>query len=387
MEIQAVAHQKNWYDKMHKLVLIIPVIMLLVSIAYMVSFYQTHGDFIKKDVSLSGGATVTIFDSKIDAAAVSVKLKSEFPDLQYRVLSDFRSGQQKGVSFETASSSKEIVSALEKELGYTLTTDNSSVEFSGAALSIGFYAQLIDAIIAAFLLMSWVVFIIFCSSWKTRAFSTMLTFFAASIVLSSVSWIKVLSLLLIISAAIVVLFVKNSKKFDKIIAVVSAIVLPLIIYLIPNEMFLVFAGIGLIALYIYNSIPSFAVILCAFADILMTLTVVNMLGVSLSSAGIIAFLMLIGYSVDTDILMTTRLLRTKEGTLNHRLFEAFKTGMTMTLTAIASIGIAFLMVYSFSNTLRQIFGIILIGLGFDIINTWITNASMLKWFMEAKHRL
>jgi preprotein translocase subunit SecF len=140
----------------------------------------------------------------------------------------------------------------------------------------------------------------------------------------------------------------------------------------------------LIGIFVYYSIPSFAVILSAFADIVMTLAVVDMAGMNLSIAGVIAFLMLIGYSVDTDILLTSRLLKDKEGNVNHRLFGAFKTGITMTLTAIAAVGVSLIIIYNFSSTLKQIFTIILIGLGFDIINTWITNASVLKWYMGVK---
>ena len=53
-----------------------------------------------------------------------------------------------------------------------------------------------------------------------------------------------------------------------------------------------------------NLVPSrSSYYLAAFADILMTFVVVNILGIKMSSAGIIALLMLIGYSVDTDILL------------------------------------------------------------------------------------
>lgn len=376
--------QKNWYDKSYKLLLIIPVFIFLVSIIFMISFYHQHGDFLKKDVSLTGGTTVTIFDTKADAKSIAASLQKQFPDLEYRVISDFGSGQQKGFSVETSSQSQNVTQALEKILGYSLTPDNSSVEFSGATLSGGFYVQLINAIIAAFLLMAWVVFLIFSHSWKIRAFSTMITFFGASVVLSSIGWLKALAVLLILAGGCIAVFNKKSSNIERILAVVGIIVLPLVLYLYPYELLVLFAGAGLIAIYIYNSIPSFAIILSAFADIFMTLVVVDIFGISISSAGIIAFLMLIGYSVDTDILLTTRLLRSSEGSVNQRIFGAFKTGMTMTLTAIASVGVSLLLVYSFSGTLRQIFEIILIGLFFDIFNTWITNASMLKWFMEAK---
>jgi preprotein translocase subunit SecF len=131
-------------------------------------------------------------------------------------------------------------------------------------------------------------------------------------------------------------------------------------------------------------VPSLAVIISAFADILMTLALVDILGIKLSSAGIIAFLMLIGYSVDTDILLTNRVLKRTEGTLNQRIFGAFKTGVTMTLTSFAAILFAFIVVRTFSIVLSQIFTILLIGLGFDILNTWITNVSILKWYVNKK---
>ena len=140
----------------------------------------------------------------------------------------------------------------------------------------------------------------------------------------------------------------------------------------------------LVFLYIRTSVPSIAVIFAAFADIVMTVAVIDLLEVNISAAGIVAFLMLIGYSVDTDILLTSRTLRNREGTVNQRIFGAFKTGITMTLAAIASVGVSLIIIYSFSETLKQIFGIILIGLVMDIMNTWMTNASILKWYMEAK---
>ena len=142
---------------------------------------------------------------------------------------------------------------------------------------------------------------------------------------------------------------------------------------------------GFVVFIIFRTfIPSTAVILSAFADILMTLALFNFLGMKMSTAGIIAFLMLIGYSVDTDILLTTRILKRQEGSLNKRIFGAFKTGITMTLTSLLAISFALFIVKSFSVILSQIFTILIIGLGFDILNTWITNVSILKWYVEAK---
>ena len=148
---------------------------------------------------------------------------------------------------------------------------------------------------------------------------------------------------------------------------------------------LAFFFMAVVVFIIFRSfVPSLTVILSAFADILMTLTFVNLLGMKMSSAGIIAFLMLIGYSVDTNILLTTRLLKRHEGSINQRIVGAFKTGITMTLTSLLAIIIALFVVKSFSPVLTQIFTILSIGLCFDIFNTWITNTSILKWYLNKK---
>ena len=56
----------------------------------------------------------------------------------------------------------------------------------------------------------------------------------------------------------------------------------------------------------------------------------------------------------------------------------------MTLTSLLAIIVALVVVRSFSIVLTQIFTILTIGLGFDILNTWITNVSILKWYVEKK---
>src|SRR3989344_2548200 len=53
-------------------------------------------------------------------------------------------------------------------------------------------------------------------------------------------------------------------------------------------------------------IPGLAVISAALTDILAALAVIDILGIKLSAAGIVSFLLIIGYSIDTDILLTTR---------------------------------------------------------------------------------
>lgn len=131
-------------------------------------------------------------------------------------------------------------------------------------------------------------------------------------------------------------------------------------------------------------IPSIAVISAALTDILAALVVVNLIGIKLSSAGIVAFLLVIGYSIDTDILLTTRLLkRREEGPLYERLKHAMKTGLTMTFAAIASLSVGYFV--AIPQELKQMFLIIVIALVFDIITTYAGNAGILIHYCKKKN--
>ncbi|MBR9690174.1 protein translocase subunit SecF [Candidatus Woesearchaeota archaeon] len=139
---------------------------------------------------------------------------------------------------------------------------------------------------------------------------------------------------------------------------------------------------ALVFFYFRNFVPSLAIILAAFSDMIITLAVISFLDVRITTAGIAAFLMLIGYSVDTDILLTNRVLKRKEGTVVDRTFSAMKTGMTMNITTLIAIIIS--LIVSESEVLKQIMLILLIGLLADIVNTWIQNAGLLRWYLERK---
>jgi preprotein translocase subunit SecF len=282
------------HDKYYKILLLIPAVLLLISLISIGMTYSKTGDLFAKDISLTGGTTVTL-NGQFDIEKLTLDLENKLPELNVRRVYDLVSNEEKAVIIETTEEGSKTKEILEDYIGYELTGENSSFEFTGSSLSESFYSQLMLAILIAFIFMGIVVFIIF------RSF-----------------------------------------------------------------------------------VPSTAVIISAFADIVMTLALVNMLGMKMSSAGIVAFLMLIGYSVDTDILLTTRILKRSEGSLNRRIWGAFKTGSTMTLTSLFAVLFALFVVKSFSIVLTQIFTILVIGLFFDLLNTWVTNASMLKWYVEAK---
>ncbi len=148
-----------------------------------------------------------------------------------------------------------------------------------------------------------------------------------------------------------------------------------------------FIAMGLVVLITFRSlIPSLFVMLAAFSDITCTLAITVLLGIKLSTAGIAAFLMLIGYSVDTDILLTTKVLKRKKegGTILTRTLGAMKTGILMSVTSLVAAFSGYLL--SQSDVIKQIMIIITIGLLIDIIMTWAQNAVILRLWMEKKQK-
>tara|TARA_Y100000310_G_C20560934_1_gene753027 strand:- start:33 stop:950 length:918 start_codon:yes stop_codon:yes gene_type:complete len=147
-----------------------------------------------------------------------------------------------------------------------------------------------------------------------------------------------------------------------------------------------FLFMGIVVFITFRTfVPSLAVIFSALFDITMTLGVINLFNIKLSTAGIAAFLMILGYAIDTDILLTTRMIKRKEGTVFSRILNAGKTGLTMSLTTISALTVAF--IFTNSPILKQMFLIILIGLSFDLISTWINTCGILKWYLEKKNKL
>lgn len=155
---------------------------------------------------------------------------------------------------------------------------------------------------------------------------------------------------------------------------------------IIKALIIAFIAMAIVVFLTFRSaVPSFFVILTAASDIISTLAVAGILGIKMSTAGVAALLMLIGYSVDTDILLTTKVLKRKSegGTIFERIKGALRTGLTMTATAMvaAIIGLFFTQ----SETIKQIMLITVIGLAFDLIYTWFQNAGILRWYLERKH--
>lgn len=130
-------------------------------------------------------------------------------------------------------------------------------------------------------------------------------------------------------------------------------------------------------------IPAFAVVLSAFSDIVVTLAVMIVLNIQVSLASFVALLLLLGYSVDTDILLTTRLLKRK-GDVDEKIRGSMVTGLTMSGTTMTAVIVLYIV--STSRILDEIAMVLMIGMVVDVINTWIQNAYILKWYVEGKKK-
>ncbi len=286
---------EEFYNRRYKLILIIPLVLFILSIAVIWSFNARYGDYIRKDFSLEGGVSATVYtDEKVEIKTIESLLKTEFgDDVLVRSLSTIE-GTAQGLLVESNNiDADSLKGILESALGIELNDDNFFVEETGSRLGQDFYRQMVRAIITAFIFMGITIFIIF-------------------------------------------------RKI----------------------------------------IPSLAVVFSALLDIIGTVAIINLIGIRVSSAGIAALLLLIGYSVDTDVLLTTKMIKRKEGNVWERIVSSAKTGLTMTITTLVAMIVGYF--FTDSLVLKQMFSIIFIGLVVDIISTYFMNAGLLKWYLERK---
>ncbi|MEK6837501.1 MAG: hypothetical protein AABX69_02515 [Nanoarchaeota archaeon] len=291
----------NVYDKQYRKLLIIPAVIIIAAVVVLLMSYSSTGSFFKKDISLSGGVSVSAVTSFSDDVALEAELAQQFPGFDVSVRKLTQLGKSIGLVVEAGMQSDPDIESLLKFLSSKLgiARDDFTVQRIGASLGESFFRQLLKGIMIAFLFMAVVVFVYFKAT--------------------AGRWLW---------------------------------------------------------------LPSLFVVWTAFADILCTLAVVSITGIHLSAAGLAAFLMLIGYSVDTDILLTMRALKGTELKLFDRVRSAVKTGVMMTLTGLFAVMAGYF--FAESETIKQIMFVLSIGLVFDLVHTWITNAGLLRWYLE-KH--
>lgn len=287
----------QFYHDKYKVLLIIPIVLLLLSLANITYMNIQTDDYFIKGISLSGGVTVTALEQNIDIVTLENNLRSSFSEYEVNVREIRSGGVSSGAIIESnilpdnQNVSDAFIQEITTQTG--IPRDALGVESIGASLGESFFRQAALALVVAFIFMAFVVY-----------------------------------------------------------------------------------------LYFKTLIPSLAVVLAAFSNIALTVGILNITGTSIGTSGIAALLMLIGYSVDTDILLTTRMLKERDGTSFDRLMGAFKTGITMSATTFVAVLVTYLLAQS--DVLREILLIVLIGLLVDQINTWLQNASIIRYYLERK---
>jgi preprotein translocase subunit SecF len=296
-----VKNAAQFYDKNYKKLLAIPALIILAAVLLLVATFASTGSFFNKDVTLSGGVSVTAVTDFSDVVELDQELSNMFPsqDIGVRRITEF--SKTTGIVVESNMQSEKDIDQLISFLSSRLSIDKDdfSVQKVGSSLGQSFFKQLIMGLGLAFLFMAVTVFGYFR--------------------ITTGKWLW---------------------------------------------------------------LPGTFVVWTVFVDMICVLAVIAVSGINLSVAGLAAFLMLIGYSVDTDILLTTRALKGSEAKVSERIASAAKTGILMTTAGLAAVVAGFF--FAESETIKQIMFVLSVGLVFDLIHTWLTNAGLLRWYLERR---
>ncbi|WP_312910722.1 protein translocase subunit SecF [Natronosalvus caseinilyticus] len=142
-----------------------------------------------------------------------------------------------------------------------------------------------------------------------------------------------------------------------------------------------FVGMSVIAFVLFRTfVPSIAIVISAFSDLVIPLAFMNVLGIPLSLGTVAGLLLIVGYSVDSDILLNNHILR-RSGDFYESTHRAMRTGITMTVTSMAAMLVMAVAAWALGVELLLSIGLILtVGLAADLMNTYLLNLSLLRWY-------
>ncbi|MES3516476.1 MAG: protein translocase subunit SecF [Natronomonas sp.] len=142
-----------------------------------------------------------------------------------------------------------------------------------------------------------------------------------------------------------------------------------------------FAGMSVLVFLMFRTfVPSIAVVASAFSDIMIPMALMRLFDIPLTLGTVAALLMLIGYSVDSDLLLNNHILR-RHGDFYTSTFRAMRTGVTMTVTSISAMVVMTIVSSLLGIPLLPEVGIVLVfGLTADLMNTYLLNVSLLRYY-------
>lgn len=274
------------YDKLWKIWLLVPFIMLIASAIVLLDYNARTGSFVGRDVELVGGNRITMeLDKQVDFSA----LQDALPYAKMNIISGIRNE----LLVETAPDIS--VEQVLDDLGKFGLNGEYNLKTVGPFLGDIFWEQAQLAIISAFVLMALVLFIIF-----------------------------------------------------------------------------------------RNVVSSSIIIFSVVTDVIVTLAVMDVFGINMSLPVLAALLMIVGYSVDDNILLTTNMLKVRSGEISNCIKTGLMTGLTMFLAILVALSALF--VVSGTFVLGQIALVLIVGVIVDMIVTWMGNANILRLWLIRHER-
>jgi preprotein translocase subunit SecF len=141
-------------------------------------------------------------------------------------------------------------------------------------------------------------------------------------------------------------------------------------------------AIGFCMLLVYRKKIVLFTVPCVLANLLFALAGMCLTRTPLSLASLAGLLLLLGYGVDTNVLLATYALKRFEGEPDERVAIAMKTGFTITSTTLLTMLAVNLFVTNAS--LDQLSIVLVFGLAADLLNTWFLNAGILLRYLSKK---
>jgi preprotein translocase subunit SecF len=114
-------------------------------------------------------------------------------------------------------------------------------------------------------------------------------------------------------------------------------------------------------------------------NLTITFAITNLF-VPLSKYILPAYLMIIGYGIDTNIILINSMLKEKKFELKKRYALAFNTGIMIHITTLLALLAGILLSNNYVFTV--IFSVLFLALVVYLVDTWILNGYLLKKFMQ-----
>ena len=143
--------------------------------------------------------------------------------------------------------------------------------------------------------------------------------------------------------------------------------------------------LAVVLFFFRKLVPSLAIVLAATFDMLTALAGMTVFHIPVTLASISALLMMVGYSVDANVLLTSRVLNRREETPAKRAASSMRTGLSMMGTTFFAVGVLLAVAYmSQMQVVVEISSVLLLGLAGDVVFTWLMNAPMLLLYLDFK---